>query len=116
MVNLIVRFSVVVLANFAAPIYLHVPFGLNIVTWWQRWDYTIKEPECSNGTPRETELKKKHVILDSMAAGYALPPPPPLEIHDAQAAEKWKRFKSAWTNYSLATELNKKPEATQVAT
>ena len=51
-----------------------------------------------------------------MAAGYALPPPPSLDIHDAQAAEKWKKFKLAWTNYSLATELNQKPEAVQVAT
>ena len=59
---------------------------------------------------------KKHVVWDSMAAGYALPPPPKLEIHHAQAAEKWKKFKLAWTNYSLATELNKKPEAVQVAT
>ena len=50
-----------------------------------------------------------------MAAGYALRPPPLLEIHDTQAAEKWKKFKLAWTNYSLATELNKKPEAVQVA-
>ena len=51
-----------------------------------------------------------------MATGYTLPPPPPLDIHDAQAAEKWKKFKLAWTNYSLATELNKKPEVVQVAT
>ena len=50
-----------------------------------------------------------------MASGYSLPPPPPLDIHDAQAAEKWKKFKMAWTNYALATELNKKPEAVQVA-
>lgn len=52
-----------------------------------------------------------------MAAGsYSLPPPPPLEIHDPQVADKWKRFKRAWTSYSLATELNKKPQAVQVAT
>ena len=37
-------------------------------------------------------------------------------IHDPQASEKWKKFKRAWTNYALATELNKKPEAVQVAT
>ena len=50
-----------------------------------------------------------------MAAGYALPPPPPLEIHNAQEAKKWKKFSLAWTNYSLATKLNKKPGAVQVA-
>ena len=49
-------------------------------------------------------------------SNYMLPPPPVLEIHDSQAAEKWKKFKRAWNNYSLATELNKKSEAVQVAT
>ena len=48
--------------------------------------------------------------------GYMLPPPQTLEIHDTQAAEKWKKFKRAWTNYALATELNTKSEAVQVAT
>ena len=53
-----------------------------------------------------------------MATGnnYPLPVPPPLEIHDTQAAEKWKRFKRAWTSYSLATELDGKAEKVQVAT
>ena len=52
-----------------------------------------------------------------MATGnYTLPPPPALEIHDLQAAEKWKKFKRAWDSYSLATELNEKSEAIQVAT
>ena len=51
-----------------------------------------------------------------MAAGYALPPPPPLDIHGTQAADNWKRFKRAWTNYALAIELNKKSEKVQVAT
>ena len=52
-----------------------------------------------------------------MATGnYTLLPPPALEIHDLQAAEKWKKFKLAWDNYSLATELNDKSEAIQVAT
>ena len=39
-----------------------------------------------------------------------------MEIHDVQAAEKWKKFKQAWDNYSLATQLNEKSEANQVAT
>ncbi|XP_074624378.1 uncharacterized protein LOC141882321 [Acropora palmata] len=51
-----------------------------------------------------------------MATGFSLPPPPPLDIHDASVAEKWKRFKLAWDNYALATELNKKSEGVQVAT
>ena len=50
------------------------------------------------------------------ASNYTLPAPQPLEIHDPQAAEKWKRFKRAWTNYSLATELNKKSDDVQVVT
>ena len=51
-----------------------------------------------------------------MATGYALPPPARLEIHDLNAAEKWKKFLLAWGNYALATELNKKATAVQVAT
>ena len=50
------------------------------------------------------------------ANNYMLPPPPALEIHDPQAAEKWKKFKRAWISYSLATALNEKSEAVQVAT
>ena len=51
-----------------------------------------------------------------MAASYTLPPPSPLDIHGPQAAEKWKKFELAWNNYALATELDKKSEAVQVAT
>ena len=51
-----------------------------------------------------------------MASIHMLPPPSALEIHDTQAAERWKRFKRAWTNYSLATGLSEKTEAVQVAT
>ena len=51
-----------------------------------------------------------------MAARFTLPPPPALEIHDPQAAEKWKKFQRTWTNYSLATELDKKSQPIQVAT
>lgn len=45
-----------------------------------------------------------------------LPPPSPLEIHDANTAEKWKKFELAWENYALATELVEKNEKVQVAT
>jgi len=51
-----------------------------------------------------------------MASGYALPLPPPLDIYGTQAADNWKKFKQAWTNYVLAMELNKKVETVQVAT
>jgi hypothetical protein len=51
-----------------------------------------------------------------MATGYTLPPPQPLEIHDPQAAEKWKKFKLAWNSYTLATGLSDKTEPVQVAT
>jgi len=40
-----------------------------------------------------------------VTSNYVLPLPQPLEIHDPQVAEKWKRFKRAWTSYELATAL-----------
>ena len=46
----------------------------------------------------------------------ALPPPPPLDIHDSNAAEKWKEFEQAWKNYSIAMKLHQEPKAIQVAT
>ena len=49
-----------------------------------------------------------------MAAGYSLPPSP-LEIHDANASDKWKKFYRAWSNYVIATKLDKKSEAVQMA-
>ena len=52
----------------------------------------------------------------NMATGFTLPPPPPLEIHDSNVAEKWKRFCLEWSNYVLTTELHKKSEQVQVAT
>ena len=52
-----------------------------------------------------------------MAAGnYALPPPAALEIHHSQASERWRRFRTAWAKYSIATGLNGKGEDVQVAT
>ncbi len=46
-------------------------------------------------------------------ANSLLPVPQSLEIHDSQAAEKWKRLRSS---YTLATELNDKTEKVQVVT
>jgi len=51
-----------------------------------------------------------------MAPGYYLPPPAPLEIHDHNTAEKWKKFRLAWENYTLATGLNKKVQPVKEAT
>ena len=53
---------------------------------------------------------------EQIVASIQLLPPGPLDIHDAQASEKWTRFKRALDNYALAMELNKKSEAIQVAT
>ena len=50
------------------------------------------------------------------SALFALPPPPPLDIHDSNAAEKWKQFEQAWKNYSIAIKLHQEPEAIQVDT
>ena len=47
---------------------------------------------------------------------FALPPPPPLDIHDSNAAENWKEFGQAWKNYSIAMKLNQELEAVQVST
>lgn len=51
-----------------------------------------------------------------MASNHMLLLPQPLEIHNSQGAEKWKKFKRAWTNYALTTGLDDKPEAVKVAT
>ena len=51
-----------------------------------------------------------------MIFGSTLPPLSVLEIHDGNAADKWKRFLLAWKNCILTTELNKKAEGVQVAT
>ena len=66
-----------------------------------------------------TLFPRERVLLNceaNMASGYPLPPPAALDIHDAQVADKWKKFKRVWTNYSLAIELNKKSEPIQVTT
>ena len=46
---------------------------------------------------------------------FALPPPPPLDIHDSNAAENWKEFEQAWKNYSIAMKLHQEPEAVHTA-
>ena len=48
---------------------------------------------------------KEHLqpAVNDMASN-ALPVPPPLEIHDSNAADKWRKFLAAWENYALATD------------
>ena len=49
-------------------------------------------------------------------ASTQLPVPLALDIHDVNAAEKWRKFLNAWSNFAFATELGNKPQAVQVAT
>ena len=51
-----------------------------------------------------------------MASSSVLPPPPQLDIHHSNAAEKWKQFALRWKHYSLSLELSKKDEDAQVGT
>ena len=51
-----------------------------------------------------------------MASSSMLPPPPQLDIHHSNAAEKLKQFALRWKHYSLALELSKKDEDAQVGT
>ena len=47
---------------------------------------------------------------------FSLPPLPPLDIHASNAAEKWKEFEQAWTNYAIAMKLQQEDDRVQVAT
>lgn len=60
------------------------------------------------------QLKKADRMLLVWHQDFTLPLPAPLELHDQNAAEKWKKFHLAWTSYSLAMELNKRAEPVQV--
>ena len=55
----------------------------------------------------ETTRSEPTTTQSTMATGFTFPPPSPLEIHDGNVAEKWKKVRLAWSNYALATELNK---------
>ena len=41
-----------------------------------------------------------------MASKNSIPVPPPLKIHSGELVSNWKRFKSLWQNYELATDIN----------
>ena len=54
---------------------------------------------------------------NARSALFVLPWPPPLDIHDSNAAEKWKEFELKLGRiYSIAMKLHQEPEAVQVAT
>ena len=86
-----------------------------VYPWYRAW-YLLRRVLYSLQSFLLQILFVAVLITTVMASGYPLPPPPPLEIHGVQAADNWKKFKRAWTNFSLAIELNKKPEPVQVAT
>ena len=51
------------------------------------------------------------------SALFVLPWPPPLDIHDSNAAEKWKEFELKLGRiYSIAMKFNQELKAVQVAT
>ena len=60
-------------------------------------------------------MSRMYTVCHGHKQLHMLPPPPVLEIYDSQVAEKYKKVKWAWNNYSLATELNKKSKAMQIA-
>ena len=49
-------------------------------------------------------------------AYFQIPPPDVLNLTDGSTASNWREWKSAWSNYTLATKLDKEDEARQVAT
>ena len=49
-------------------------------------------------------------------AYFHIPPPDPLELTDGSAATNWRNWSAAWSNYTLATKLDKEDEERQVAT
>ena len=84
-----------------------------LVTWWQRWAVISADKRTSNSR-RDGWTHTSNAGTDGRQ--LLVTSPSPLEIHDSQAAEKWKRFKSAWVNYCLATGLSNKTDAIQVTT
>ena len=49
-------------------------------------------------------------------AYFQIPPPDVLNLTDGSTASNWREWKSAWSNYTLATKLDKEDEERQVAT
>ena len=58
----------------------------------------------------------QEVNSQEMAMHFGLPPPEPLDLSGGNISENWKKFKQKFTNYEIATGINKKETATRVAT
>ena len=58
----------------------------------------------------------QEVNSQEMAVHFGLPPPEPLDLSGGNISENWKKFKQKFTNYEIATGINKKESATSVAT
>ena len=68
------------------------------------------------GEVKHSSSSSSDISGERSGALFALPPPTPLDIHDSNAAEKWKEFEQAWRNYSIAMKLHQEPETVQIAT
>ena len=54
-----------------------------------------------------TTTSEPKTTQSTMATRLTLPPPPALEIHEGNVAEKWKKFHFAWSNNALASAKQK---------
>lgn len=52
----------------------------------------------------------------TMAMNQGLPPPQSLDLSSGNISVNWKKFKQRYLNYVIATGINEKEDATQVAT
>ena len=68
------------------------------------------------GEPEHFSSSSSDISGVRSRALFSLPAPTPLDIHDSNAAEKWKEFEQAWRNYSVAIKLHQEPETVQIAT
>lgn len=84
----------------------------HFVTWWQQWD-TLASHSIRRDRHWHLDSSESNTAIQSWPEPRGLtngsqllkPSPSPLEKHDLQAAEKWKKFKFTWVNYSLVTKL-----------
>ena len=69
------------------------------------------------GEAEHSSSSSSDISATRSGALFAFPPPTQLDIHDSNAAEKWKEFEQAWGNYSVAMKLHQEPaETVQIAT
>ena len=65
---------------------------------------------------RSVETQEVNENSQEMAMQFGLPPPEPLDLSSLNIFENWKKFKQKYSNYEIATGINKKESATRVAT